>query len=107
MTASALGKNRRHFRISLRWRVMIVTELSSVLCSWVQSWFTDRQKILVGRRQAPATWVLGPVRPVSATRMARHIPKSVTSRQTMVNRRASISVSLNAAQNAEARLNRL
>jgi hypothetical protein len=39
--------------------------------------------------------------------MAKAIPKSVISRQTIVKRRASISVSFDAAENAGALLNRL
>ena len=39
--------------------------------------------------------------------MAKTIPKSVTSRQTIVKRRASMLVSLNAVENARMRLNRL
>lgn len=50
---------------------------------------------------------LGECRPELATAMEKNIPKSVTSRHTMVKRRASISVSFNAVENAPARLNSL
>ncbi|WP_206533229.1 hypothetical protein, partial [Mesorhizobium sp. M7A.F.Ca.CA.004.02.1.1] len=47
-------------------------------------------------------------RPASATRMAKNIPNRLTSRQTMVKRRASIgSVSFNTPENALMQLNRL